>query len=98
MNEAQEIKRLCLKLAVEELELLLKIIGDLGYPTYMVARFRLGGATYGQCANKFGISKSSAQWYWNKCREKGYHHDLLRIFKIPDLPSDSGKSLIKERV
>jgi hypothetical protein len=82
MSEEQRIKEQCLQMAATEMEKLFTIIGDLGYPGYKIAMCRLKGYSYLQCAHKFGISKSLAQWYWNSCQKKGYDIDLKKIFNI----------------
>jgi hypothetical protein len=83
MSEAQQIKQQCLIMAAAEIEQLLKIIGDLGYPGYKISLCKLKGLSYNQCARKYNISKSLAQWHWDKCRDKGYDIQLKKIFNLP---------------
>lgn len=82
MSEAQQIKEQCLTMAAAELELLLKIIGDLGYIGYKISLCKVKGYSYAQCGRKFRVSKSLAQWHWNSCRNKGYDLHLKRIFNL----------------
>lgn len=83
MSEAQQLKEQCLSMAVAELEQLMNIIGDLGYIGYKISLCRLKGSSYLQCAQKFNISKSLAQYYWNNCISKGYDQTLQKMFNIP---------------
>jgi hypothetical protein len=82
MSEAEQLKKECLTMAVAELELLMNIIGDLGFPGYRVSLCRLKGYSYGQCARNAKISKSLAQWYWETCQKRGYDVQLKQIFKL----------------
>jgi hypothetical protein len=82
MSEEQRIKEQCIQMAVTEMEQLLNIIGDLGYKGYKICMCRLKGYSYLQCAQKFGVKKSRAQYYWETCKNKGYDIHLKRMFKI----------------
>lgn len=82
MSEEQRIKEQCLRMAQTEMERLFTIIGNLGYVGYKISMCKLKGYSYLQCANKFGISKSLAQYHWENCKSKGYDSDLIRIFNI----------------
>ena len=84
MTEAQKLKIACISMAAAEIELLFKIVGDLGHLGYKVSLYRLYGASYNQCAQKFGISKSLAQFHWYKCIDKGYDSDLRRMFNLSE--------------
>lgn len=63
-----------LQMAANEVELLFTIIGDLGYIGYKISMCKLHGNSYQQCATKFGISRSAARRYYEKCVE--YRHDI----------------------
>jgi hypothetical protein len=82
MSEAQQIKEQCITMAVAELELLMNIIGDLGYIGYKVSLCRLKGLSYGRCSRNFKIKKSLAQYYWESCQQKGYDLHLKRMFHL----------------
>ncbi len=71
------------KMAAADLEELLAIVGDLGYPAYRISLCKLKGQSHQQCANKFNISKSTAQSMWEKCMSKSYDIALRRIFNLP---------------
>jgi hypothetical protein len=83
MSEAQLLKQQCLTMAAAELEQLLLIIGELGYVGYKISLCKIKGLSYTQCSRKFNISKSLAQFYWEKCQTKGYDIKLKNIFKLP---------------
>lgn len=70
------------KMAAEELEELLHIIGSLSYIGYKISMCKLYGNSYQQCANKYNISKAAAQYYYEKCIEKQYDLALKKIFGI----------------
>lgn len=76
------LKEQIAKLAAEELEELLSIVGDLGNVGYKICLCKLKGFSYQQCANKFGIQRANAQKIWVKCRKKGYDEALKRIFYL----------------
>jgi hypothetical protein len=80
MTEAEQLKILCLTQAAKDIERLLNIIGDLGYVGYKISLCKIKGYSHKQCARKFGISKSLAQWHWDNCRKKGYHIHLEKMF------------------
>lgn len=80
MNE--HIKQHMMRMAVEEVELLLSIIGDLGFDGYKICMCKLHGNSYQQCSNKFNIPKSSAQRYWEKCTQNEYDIALKKIFGL----------------
>lgn len=82
MSEAEQLKKECLTMAATELEQLMNIIGDLGYPGYRVSLCRIKGGSYNQCRLRLGISRSKAQRHWKSCRKKGYDADLKRIFRL----------------
>lgn len=82
MSEAEQLKKECVAMAAAELQILMNIIGDLGYAGYRVSICRLKGGSYNQCRLRLGISRSKAQRHWKNCLKKGYHNDLKRIFKI----------------
>jgi hypothetical protein len=71
-----------MKMAAGEVQLLLDIIGDLGYVGYKISMCKLYGNSYQQCANKFGIDKSAAQRHYEKCIEKQYDIALKKIFGL----------------
>lgn len=75
-------KKHMMEMAVDELEELMRIIGDLGYIGYKISMCKLYGNSYQQCANKFKIPKSTAQWHWEKCTEKQYDIALKKIFRL----------------
>lgn len=70
------------KLAVQELEELLSIIGDLSYPGYKIAMCKIRGFSYQQCANRMGLHKEHARKLWLKCVQNGHDITLKRIFHI----------------
>lgn len=82
MSSEQEIKQKVMSMAVSEMETLLNIIGDLGYCGYKISMCKLRGNSYQACANKFGIDKSTAQRYYEKCIEKQYDITLKELFQI----------------
>lgn len=69
-------------MAASELQELLTIIGELGYLGYKISMCKLKGNSYQQCATRFGITKSAAQRYWEKCIENRYDISLKRIFAL----------------
>lgn len=71
-----------MSMAVSEIEELLNIVGDLTYEGYKISLCKLRGFSYQQCSNKFGISKSKAQYYFEKCIEKQYDIALKKIFQL----------------
>lgn len=82
MSEAEHIKEHCAKMAAAELELLLKIIGDLGYVGYKISLCKLKGSSYSQCKSKIGVSRAKVQRHWKTCRSMGYDIHLKRIFNL----------------
>jgi len=80
--ESKELKQKLLMMAVSEVELLLTIIGELGFIGYKVVLFNLRGQSLQQCATKFKISKRTAQYIIKKSNEKGYSMDLKRILPV----------------
>lgn len=82
MSTEQEIKQQVMCMAVGEIEILLNIISDLGYVGYKISMCKIKGFSYMQCAQKFGIPKSTAQSYWEKCTQKAYDIALRKLFNI----------------
>lgn len=71
------------KLAVEQIEELFTIIGDLTYPGYKISLCKIKGLSHQQCANRFGLTKDQVYYFWDKCRKKSYDEALKRIFNLP---------------
>jgi hypothetical protein len=82
MSEAEQLKKQCLEMAATELELLMSIIGDLGFVGYKISLCKIKGYSYNQCRRKYGISRPQAQRHWKKCREKEYDIHLKRMFNL----------------
>lgn len=82
-DESVILKQRCMQLAADDLRLLFTIVGALSYPGYRICMCKLKKKSYLQCANKYGISKAHAQWYFKKCVDKGYDIQLKRLFGIP---------------
>lgn len=82
MSEAENIKEHCAKMAAAEVEVLFKIIGDLGYVGYKISMCKLKGSSYNQCKTKLGVSRALVQWHWKNCRRKGYDSHLKKIFNL----------------
>lgn len=69
-------------MAVAELEELLNIVGDLSFIGYKLSMCKLKGYSMQQCANKFGVTKETARYYFNKCVELQHDIALKKIFGI----------------
>lgn len=82
MSAEQEIKQQVMSMAVSDIELLLNIIGDLTYVGYKISLCKLKGNSYMQCAIKYNIQKSAAQYYFEKCIEKQYDIALRKLFNL----------------
>lgn len=70
------------QMAVEQLEELFTVIGDLGHVGYKISLCKIKGFSHQQCANKFGIHKEHARKLWYKCVQNGHDITLKRIFNI----------------
>lgn len=81
-DDIKRVKELCITQASSDVEQLLKIIGDLGYVGYRISLCKLYGYSYKQCAIRYGVRRSHAQKYFEKCTRLGYSEDLKRIFRI----------------
>lgn len=82
MSEAEQLKKQCLAMAATELELLMNIVGELGYEGYKISLCKIKGHSYNQCRRKYGISRSQSQRIWKKCRKNGYDIHLKRMFNL----------------
>lgn len=79
----ENIKHHVMTMAVNDLDAFLNIVSDLGHIGYKVSLCKLRGFSYLQCANKMGIGKPTAQFYFEKCKKKGYDVQLKKFFNIP---------------
>lgn len=70
------------KMAAEELEELLQIIGDLSYTGYKISLCKIYGNSYMQCAIRYGVDRETARRFWRKCVENEHHIALKKIFGI----------------
>jgi hypothetical protein len=70
------------RMAAEELEELLQIIGDISYVGYKISLCKIYGNSYMQCAIRFGIDRETARRLWAKCVEKQHDKALIKIFGI----------------
>jgi hypothetical protein len=78
----KNLKEQMMLMAVSDIELLFCIISDLSFEGYKISLCKLKGYSLQQCATKFGVSKSNAQYAWEKCQEKNYDVELKRLFMI----------------
>lgn len=80
--ETESLKKDVMNMAVSDLELLFKVIGDLTFTGYKISLCRLRGYSYQQCATKFGISKREAQKYYERCLNMGHDEFLKKTFNL----------------
>jgi len=71
-----------MQMAVADVELLMQIIGELGFIGYKVSLCKLKGYSLQQCANKYGLTKEQARYSWKKCEDLEYDKALARLFGI----------------
>jgi len=81
-NETEKIKQQMIGMAVTDMEKLFEIIGELGFIGYKISMCKIKGYSYKQCALKYGVSKSAAQRFWQKCIDKRYDIALKNLFQI----------------
>lgn len=82
MSEAEQLKKQCMIMAVEQIEELLNIIGELGYIRYKIVLCKLKGNSLLQCAIKCRVTKRIAQKAWEKSTRNGYDIALKKIFQL----------------
>lgn len=71
-----------MKMATDDIETILNIIGDLGHVGYKIALCVLNGNSYQQCANKHRVSKQVVYSVIKKCNRKRYDISLKKIFQL----------------
>jgi hypothetical protein len=71
-----------MKMAVDDVENLLIIVGDLTHLGYRISLCRLRGSSINQCAQKFKTTPDTVRYYFKKCGELHHTLTLKRIFNI----------------